>query len=49
MNHSEAPNTDFSAYGGGTATRDIAAGEELTCNITNSTKVSNSRLDRKLL
>lgn len=32
MNHSDAPNTDFSEYGGGTATRDIAAGEELTCN-----------------
>ena len=32
MNHSDEPNTDFSAHGGGTATRDIAAGEELTCN-----------------
>ena len=32
MNHSDTPNTDFSQYGGGTATRDIAAGEELTCN-----------------
>ena len=32
MNHSDTPNTDFSEYGGGTATRDIAAGEELTCN-----------------
>ncbi len=32
MNHSDDPNTDFSMYGGGTATRDIAAGEELTCN-----------------
>jgi SET domain-containing protein len=32
MNHADTPNTDFSAYGGGWATRDIAAGEELTCN-----------------
>ena len=32
MNHLDTPNTDFSEYGGGTATRDIAAGEELTCN-----------------
>ena len=32
MNHSETPNTDFSVFGGGTASRDIAAGEELTCN-----------------
>ena len=32
MNHSDTPNTDFSEYGGGWATRDIAAGEELTCN-----------------
>jgi SET domain-containing protein len=32
MNHSDTPNTDFSAYGGGRATRDIAAGEELTCS-----------------
>lgn len=32
MNHSDTPNTDFSEYGGGTAIRDIAAGEELTCN-----------------
>jgi uncharacterized protein len=32
MNHSDAPNTDFSADGGGIATRDIAAGEEITCN-----------------
>jgi len=32
MNHSDTPNTDFSEYGEGTATRDIAAGEELTCN-----------------
>jgi len=32
MNHSERPNTDFSQYGGATATRDIAAGEEITCD-----------------
>jgi uncharacterized protein len=32
MNHSDTPNTNFSEYGGGTAMRDIAAGEELTCN-----------------
>lgn len=32
MNHSDAPNTDFSSHGGGWAIRDIAAGEELTCN-----------------
>lgn len=32
MNHSDTPNTDFSEYGGGTAARDIAAGEEITCN-----------------
>jgi len=32
MNHSDASNTDFSEYGGGFATRDIAAGEELTCD-----------------
>lgn len=32
MNHSETPNTDFSDSGGATALRDIAAGEELTCN-----------------
>ena len=32
MNHSDAPNTDFSEYGGGFATRDIAVGEELTCD-----------------
>lgn len=32
MNHSEAPNTDFSEFGGALALRDIAAGEELTCN-----------------
>lgn len=32
MNHSPTPNTDFSRHGYGTATRDIAAGEELTCD-----------------
>jgi len=32
MNHSDTPNTDFSEFGGGFAKRDIAAGEELTCD-----------------
>jgi uncharacterized protein len=32
MNHSETPNTNFTGARGGTAKRDIAAGEELTCN-----------------
>lgn len=32
MNHADQPNTDFSEHGGGTALRDIAAGEELTCD-----------------
>lgn len=32
MNHSENPNTDFSDAGGATTIRDIAAGEEITCN-----------------
>jgi SET domain-containing protein len=32
MNHSERPNTDFSQYGGATATSDIAVGEEITCD-----------------
>jgi SET domain-containing protein len=32
MNHSERPNTDFSAAAGGVALRDIAAGEEITCD-----------------
>lgn len=32
MNHSDEPNTDFSEYGGGFATRAIAVGEELTCD-----------------
>jgi SET domain-containing protein len=32
MNHSRDPNVDFSSIGVGTATRDILAGEELTCD-----------------
>ena len=32
MNHSATPNTDFSQYGGATATSDIAVGEEITCD-----------------
>lgn len=32
MNHSREPNVDFSRIGFGTATREIAAGEELTCD-----------------
>ena len=32
MNHSETPNTDFSASAGGSALCDIEAGEELTCD-----------------
>ncbi len=32
MNHSSDPNTDFSAAVGGVASRDIAAGEEITCD-----------------
>lgn len=32
MNHAAEPNTDFSVPTGGTARRDIAAGEELTCD-----------------
>lgn len=32
MNHSDAPNTDFTDPNMGWAIRDIAAGEELTCN-----------------
>jgi uncharacterized protein len=32
MNHSEAPNTDFTDFEQGFALRDIAAGEEITCN-----------------
>lgn len=32
MNHSDAPNLDFSYPGVATATRDIALGEEFTCD-----------------
>jgi SET domain-containing protein len=32
MNHTDAPNTDYSDFTAGRALRDIAAGEELTCN-----------------
>ncbi len=32
MNHSEQPNTDFTRFDVGYATRDIAQGEEITCN-----------------
>lgn len=32
MNHSDAPNLDFSVPGVATAMRDIEAGEELTCS-----------------
>jgi hypothetical protein len=32
MNHSDTPNTDYSDFAGGRALRDIAPGEELTCN-----------------
>lgn len=32
MNHSDAPNTDFSDFAGAVALRDIETGEELTCN-----------------
>lgn len=32
MNHSENPNIDFSDFAQGVAIRDIAAGEEMTCN-----------------
>ena len=32
MNHSERPNTDFTAFDAGYAICDIAAGEEITCN-----------------
>ncbi len=34
MNHSDNPNTDYSDFAAGRALRDIAAGEELTCNYT---------------
>ncbi|MGD9867992.1 MAG: SET domain-containing protein [Hyphomicrobiales bacterium] len=32
MNHCEHPNTDFRPFDYGTAIRDIAEGEEITCN-----------------
>ena len=32
MNHNEAPNTDFTGFEEGFAIRDIAQGEEITCN-----------------
>ena len=32
MNHSDTPNTDFTGFDKGYAIRDIAAGEEITCN-----------------
>ncbi len=32
MNHSDMPNTDFTAFDRGFAIRDIHAGEEITCN-----------------
>ncbi len=32
MNHTDAPNTDFTAFDRGYAIRDIHAGEEITCN-----------------
>lgn len=32
MNHSKTPNTDYSDFAAGRALRDIAAGEELTCD-----------------
>ncbi len=32
MNHSETPNTDFTAFNKGYALRDIYEGEEITCN-----------------
>lgn len=32
MNHSDTPNTDYTDCDAGRALRDIAAGEELTCN-----------------
>lgn len=34
MNHSFAPNTDFRTFDCGYALRDIAAGEEITCDYT---------------
>ena len=32
MNHTEQPNTDFTEFSKGYAIRDIAEGEEITCN-----------------
>ncbi|MGB0087508.1 MAG: SET domain-containing protein-lysine N-methyltransferase [Rhodomicrobiaceae bacterium] len=32
MNHTEEPNTDFTEFSNGYATRDIHEGEEITCN-----------------
>ncbi|MBL8582576.1 MAG: SET domain-containing protein-lysine N-methyltransferase [Rhizobiaceae bacterium] len=32
MNHAADANTDFSVHGGGTASRAIAVGEEITCD-----------------
>jgi hypothetical protein len=32
MNHSDSPNTNFEEFYAGYATRDIAPGEEITCN-----------------
>jgi SET domain-containing protein len=32
MNHSDAPNTDFTVFDSGYALRDIFEGEEITCN-----------------
>jgi hypothetical protein len=32
MNHSAAPNTDYSDFAAGVALKDIAAGDELTCD-----------------
>ncbi len=32
VNHSDNPNTDYTNFEAGVALRDIAAGEELTCN-----------------
>jgi hypothetical protein len=32
MNHSADPNTDYSDFAAGVALKDIAAGDELTCD-----------------
>ena len=37
MNHSDSPNTDFTAPDAGYALRDIPAGEELTCDYASFT------------